>query len=78
MPRCRFCAGEHTTAPPGRPSLNTRGRWNLSHARRRTWCFTADKFHGTPLDLALRSRDIRYLMITGIVTDVLLEELAGM
>jgi nicotinamidase-related amidase len=31
---------------------------------------TYDKFHGTPLDLALRSQDIRYLIITGVVTDV--------
>jgi len=31
---------------------------------------TYDKFYGTPLDLALRSRDIRYLVITGVVTDV--------
>ena len=31
---------------------------------------TYDKFYGTPLDLALRSRDIRYLLITGVVTDV--------
>ena len=31
---------------------------------------TYDKFYGTPLDLALRSADIRYLVITGIVTDV--------
>ena len=31
---------------------------------------TYDKFLGTPLDLALRSRDIRYLAITGVVTDV--------
>ncbi len=29
-----------------------------------------DKFLGTPLDLALRSRDIRYLVVTGIVTDI--------
>jgi nicotinamidase-related amidase len=29
-----------------------------------------DKFHDTPLDLALRSRDVRYLAITGVVTDV--------
>ena len=33
-------------------------------------CHTYDKFYGTPLDLALRSRDIRYLMVTGVVTDV--------
>lgn len=31
---------------------------------------TYDKFLGTPLDLALRSRDIRYLVVTGVVTDV--------
>jgi ureidoacrylate peracid hydrolase len=31
---------------------------------------TYDKFYGTPLDLALRSRDIRYLIITGVVTDI--------
>ena len=31
---------------------------------------TYDKFYGTPLDLALRSRDVRYLIITGVVTDV--------
>jgi len=31
---------------------------------------TYDKFYDTPLDLALRSRDIRYLAITGVVTDV--------
>ncbi len=31
---------------------------------------TYDKFLGTPLDLALRSQDIRYLLITGILTDV--------
>ena len=29
-----------------------------------------DKFLGTPLDLALRSRGIRYLVLTGIVTDI--------
>lgn len=31
---------------------------------------TYDKFCDTPLDLALRSRDVRYLAITGVVTDV--------
>ena len=31
---------------------------------------TYDKFYGTPLDLALRSQDVRYLLITGVVTDV--------
>jgi ureidoacrylate peracid hydrolase len=31
---------------------------------------TYDKFYGTPLDLALRSRGIRDLIITGVVTDV--------
>jgi nicotinamidase-related amidase len=31
---------------------------------------TYDKFYGTPLDLALRSRDVRYLIVTGVVTDI--------
>src|SRR5262249_26094931 len=31
---------------------------------------TYDKFLGTPLDLALRSRDVRQLVISGILTDV--------
>ena len=31
---------------------------------------TYDKFYGTPLDLALRSQDVRYLLVTGVVTDV--------
>jgi biuret amidohydrolase len=31
---------------------------------------TYDKFYGTPLDLALRSQGIRYLLVTGVVTDV--------
>jgi ureidoacrylate peracid hydrolase len=31
---------------------------------------TYDKFLGTPLDLALRSRDLRCLVVTGILTDV--------
>ena len=31
---------------------------------------TYDKFLGTPLDLALRSRDIRYLIMTGVLADV--------
>ena len=31
---------------------------------------TYDKFLGTPLDLALRSRDVRYLILTGVLTDV--------
>jgi nicotinamidase-related amidase len=31
---------------------------------------TYDKFHGTPLDLALRSQDVRYLLLTGVLTDV--------
>jgi ureidoacrylate peracid hydrolase len=31
---------------------------------------TYDKFLGTPLDLALRGRDIRSMIITGILTDV--------
>jgi ureidoacrylate peracid hydrolase len=29
-----------------------------------------DKFLGTPLDLALRSRDVRCLLVTGVLTDV--------
>jgi ureidoacrylate peracid hydrolase len=29
-----------------------------------------DKFYGTPLDLVLRSRDIRYLMVTGMLADL--------
>ena len=31
---------------------------------------TYDKFQGTPLDLALRSRDIRCLVMTGVLTDI--------
>jgi len=31
---------------------------------------TYDKFYATPLDLALRSQDIRCLIITGILTDI--------
>jgi nicotinamidase-related amidase len=31
---------------------------------------TNDKFYGTPLDLALRSRDVRYLIIAGVVTEI--------
>jgi ureidoacrylate peracid hydrolase len=31
---------------------------------------TYDKFHGTPLDLALRSQDVRYLVIAGVVTEI--------
>jgi ureidoacrylate peracid hydrolase len=31
---------------------------------------TYDKFLGTPLDLALRSQDVRCLIVTGILTDV--------
>ena len=31
---------------------------------------TYDKFLGTPLDLSLRSRGIRYLVLTGVVTDI--------
>jgi len=31
---------------------------------------TYDKFYGTPLDLALRSRDVRWLVVTAVVTDV--------
>jgi nicotinamidase-related amidase len=31
---------------------------------------TYDKFLGTPLDLALRARDVRSLVVTGVLTDV--------
>lgn len=31
---------------------------------------TYDKFYGTPLDLALRSRGVERLMVTGVTTDV--------
>lgn len=31
---------------------------------------TYDKFYGTPLDLALRSRTITHLLITGVTTDI--------
>jgi biuret amidohydrolase len=31
---------------------------------------SVDKFYGTPLDLALRGQDIRYLIITGIMADI--------
>jgi nicotinamidase-related amidase len=31
---------------------------------------TYDKFYGTPLDLARRSQDIRYLVIVGVVTEI--------
>ena len=31
---------------------------------------TYDKFYGTPLDLALRSRNVRWLILTGVVTDI--------
>lgn len=34
--------------------------------------YTLDKFYGTPLDLALRSQDIRYLLMTGIMSDLCL------
>jgi ureidoacrylate peracid hydrolase len=34
--------------------------------------YTLDKFYGTPLDLALRSRDIKYLMFTGMLADLCL------
>lgn len=33
---------------------------------------TLDKFYGTPLDLALRAQDIRYLMFTGMMADLCL------
>ena len=29
-----------------------------------------DKFYGTPLDMVLRSRDVRYLIMTGILADL--------
>ena len=29
-----------------------------------------DKFHDTPLDMALRSRDVRCLIVTGVVTEI--------
>jgi ureidoacrylate peracid hydrolase len=29
-----------------------------------------DKFYGTPLDMALRSGDTRYLIVTGVITDI--------
>jgi biuret amidohydrolase len=29
-----------------------------------------DKFYGTPLDLILRARDVRYLMVTGMLADL--------
>ncbi len=32
--------------------------------------FGLDKFYGTPLDLVLRSLDIRYLMVTGLLADL--------
>jgi nicotinamidase-related amidase len=31
---------------------------------------TYDKFYGTPLELALRGQDIRYLVIAGVVTEI--------
>jgi ureidoacrylate peracid hydrolase len=34
--------------------------------------YTYDKFYGTPLDLALRARDIRYLIFTGMTADMCL------
>lgn len=34
--------------------------------------YTLDKFYGTPLDLALRSQDIRYLIIVGSMADLCL------
>lgn len=34
--------------------------------------YTLDKFYGTPLDLALRGQDIRYLMFTGMMADLCL------
>ena len=32
--------------------------------------YTLDKFYGTPLDMILRARDIRYLMVTGLLADL--------
>ncbi|MFP4564839.1 MAG: isochorismatase family protein, partial [Spirochaetia bacterium] len=32
--------------------------------------YTLDKFYGTPLDMYLRAKDIRYLMVTGILADL--------
>jgi nicotinamidase-related amidase len=32
--------------------------------------YTLDKFYGTPLDMLLRARDIRYLLITGLMADL--------
>lgn len=32
--------------------------------------YTLDKFYGTPLDMYLRARDIRYLMVTGLLADL--------
>jgi nicotinamidase-related amidase len=34
--------------------------------------YTLDKFYGTPLDLALRAQDIRYLMFVGMMADLCL------
>lgn len=34
--------------------------------------YTLDKFYGTPLDLCLRSHDIRYLIFTGMMADLCL------
>jgi biuret amidohydrolase len=34
--------------------------------------YALDKFYGTPLDLALRSRDIRYLIMAGMMADLCL------
>ena len=34
--------------------------------------YTLDKFYGTPLDLALRAQDIRYLLMAGIMADLCL------
>jgi ureidoacrylate peracid hydrolase len=32
--------------------------------------YTLDKFYATPLDMVLRAKDIRYLMVTGILADL--------
>jgi ureidoacrylate peracid hydrolase len=34
--------------------------------------YTLDKFYGTPMDLVLRSLDVRYLMFTGMMADLCL------
>ncbi len=34
--------------------------------------YTLDKFYGTPMELVLRARDIKYLMMTGMMADLCL------